>query len=70
MKNISEFINESTGRLYGMTFDIKDIKNMSKEELETAHKELGDIFYKLKDHKMSTSTIKKYIAQVEELMKQ
>lgn len=52
-----------------MTFDIKDIKTMSKEELEAAHKELGDILYKLKDRKMNTSTIKKYISQVEELMK-
>ena len=69
MKSISEFINESTGRLYDMTFDIKDIKTMSREELEAAHKELGDILYKLKDRKMNTSTIKKYISQVEELMK-
>ena len=52
-----------------MTFDIKDIKTMSKKELEAAHKELGDILYKLKDRKMNTSTIKKYISQVEELMK-
>ena len=52
-----------------MTFDIKDIETMSKEELEAAHKELGDILYKLKEHRMSTSTIRKYISKVEELMK-
>ena len=69
MKDINEFINESSGRLYGMTFDIKDIETMSKEELEAAHKELGDILYKLKEHRMSTSTIRKYISKVEELMK-
>lgn len=69
MKDINEFINESSGRLYGMTFDIKDIETMSEEELEAAHKELGDILYKLKEHRMSTSTIRKYISKVEELMK-
>lgn len=69
MKSINEFINESSGRLYGMTFDIKDIETMSREELEAAHKELGDILYKLKEHRMSTSTIRKYISKVEELMK-
>ena len=69
MKDINEFINESSGRLYGMTFDIKDIETMSEEELEAAHKELGDILYKLKERRMSTSTIRKYISKVEELMK-
>ena len=71
MRDINEFINESSGsgRLYGMTFDIKDIETMSKEELEAAHKELGDILYELRKRRIGTSTIRKYIAKVEELMK-
>lgn len=71
MRDINEFINESSGsgRLYGMTFDIKDIETMSKEELEAAHKELGDILYELRKRRIGTSTIRKYISKVEELMK-
>lgn len=69
MRDINEFINESSDRLYGMSFDIKDIETMSKEELEAAHKELSDILYELRRRRIGTSTIRKYISKVEELMK-
>lgn len=73
MKSIVESINSRIDdsedmKSYGLSFNIKDIKVMSKEELRVARKNCRDVLYTLKNRKMKTDTVERCMKHIEELL--